>query len=811
MGQEILVDANNEPLNNLLIKIAEAENIQFSFNDEQLSKVIICHKDTFPNIEEALQTLLKSTDLLYECIDNVWIIYPIMKEKYHTISGDIIDINTNEALPYSHILINGWPTISNQNGRFSYSLLEVDTICKITVSYLGYYILDTIVQISQNLSFELTPSSIGLTEIIICDKIIEKSYQFGGQPGLIKLNHKISHFLPGYGDNSIFNLIRLMPGILASGEQTSELIIWGGYAGQSEVKFDGFTVFGLKNFNDNISSFNPLMAKDVEIYKGGYDARFGGRVGGIVNIIGKNGNTKKPSFVFNINNMTLNGFADIPLSKSSSLILAFRHTYYNLYNPSDMTGLFSKTSIADSSNTISIIPDYLFRDANLKYSKTFKNNDIFFVSLHAGEDKFNYHINEPVINRIIEKKTSENNLQVGGSTYYSHNWSNGSSSDILFSYSSLSSEYKDDFKIKFPMAANIEYKADDKSNNQLEEYSIKFSNSITPNRKHNIKTGINFIHNMVMLDEYSFSTKTSYYFTSANRFSFFVQDELSVNQRFHVKVGLRAIHSFNINNTYLEPRFSAVFRIGDHWKINSAIGVYNQFISLSTIYDDFGNYKYFWTIADGNEIPVLHSNHFVLGTKYFKNDLLISLEGYYKSIDGLTRFYNLVNYNIQDIFYGTATGFGIDVLIKKDFHKHSAWIAYSLGKTTESFQYQNLYNIRPAPQDQRHELKLATMLNFDPIFCSSTYIYGSGFPYENNMSFKQNVFQPYSRLDISIIYKFLDRKLKGETGISVLNVLNTKNLKYESFEKIPRSQTTGINIVSEALPITPTFFLKIWL
>ena len=133
-----------------------------------------------------------------------------------------------------------------KNGSFSYSLLEVDSICKVTVSYLGYYILDTVVQISKNLCFGLIPSSIGLKEIVISGKKIEKSYQIGEQPGLIKLNHKISHFLPGYGDNSIFNLIRLMPGILASGEQTSELIIWGGYAGQSEVKFDGFTVFGLK-------------------------------------------------------------------------------------------------------------------------------------------------------------------------------------------------------------------------------------------------------------------------------------------------------------------------------------------------------------------------------------------------------------------------------------------------------------------------------------------------------------------------------------------------------------------------------------
>jgi len=31
----------------------------------------------------------------------------------------------------------------------------------------------------------------------------------------------------------------------------------------------------------------PYWQKDIEIHKGGYDARFGERVGGIVNIVGK--------------------------------------------------------------------------------------------------------------------------------------------------------------------------------------------------------------------------------------------------------------------------------------------------------------------------------------------------------------------------------------------------------------------------------------------------------------------------------------------------------------------------------------------
>ena len=76
----------------------------------------------------------------------------------------------------------------------------------------------------------------------------------------------------------MFNLLRLQPGILAAGEQSNDLIIRGSYEGQSQVLFDGFTLFGMKNFNDNISAVNPFMAKDIRLMKGGFPAELGGRV-----------------------------------------------------------------------------------------------------------------------------------------------------------------------------------------------------------------------------------------------------------------------------------------------------------------------------------------------------------------------------------------------------------------------------------------------------------------------------------------------------------------------------------------------------
>ena len=654
----------------------------------------------------------------------------------------------------------------------------------------------------------LIPSSIGLTEIEISGKQVEKSTQFGYRPGLMKINHKIAHFLPGYGDNSVLNLIRLMPGILASGEQTSEIVIWGSYAGQCKVDFDGYTVYGLRNFNDKISSFNPLLAKDIEIYKGGYNAKYGGRVGGIVNIVGINGNTSKPSFTFVINNMTLNGMADIPLSERSSLILAFRQTYYNLYNRAELSAMVQSSENGEETQ-FTINPSYSFRDANLKYSLTTKKNNLFYISLHGADDLFSYNIDEPVDNIEIIKDASEENTQLGGAAYYGYNWFNGNLTNIKIGYSNFSTILEDETSWYYPVNNTTEYKNNLKDRNYLREMTASVNNTLNLNKHHILNFGVEYTNNSVQLEEHSFDVLTSFFDKSSNLFSTYLQDQIWLTNSLEIDIGLRISYPTIIKNLYIEPRFSAHYQANEFWKIYFAGGIYNQFIALSTFSDDFGNFKYFWTICDNNKIPVLNSTHVVLGNSYHRNDFTFNMEGYYKYTNGLTRFVNIPASDIKDIFHGNANSIGIDVLLKKDYRKHSAWIAYSLSRTLEYFQYYDEDDKRRAPQDQLHEIKFALMLNFDPIYFSTNYVYGSGFPYDNNTTTDYENDYPYSRLDVSLIYKFLDKKLKGEAGVSVLNVLNQKNLKYTSFEKIPAAQTTGLNFYTESLPITPTLYLKI--
>ena len=810
-GQEIRIKASDRPLNKALADIRDNFQVHISFDDRSLEKYRVTLDSIFPTPADAIKSLLSGLPFGFDITDDVYVIYyakPVRKKTEYYLSGQIIDAVSHEPLPFSHITINGRTLATDMQGSFMHSS-QTDSVFKIEATHLGYYILDTLLNAATGLHIKLMPASVGLKEIVITGHPIEMSTQIGNKPGLMKMNQKIAFFLPGFGDNSIFNLLRLMPGITASGEQTNDLIIWGSYAGQSQVLFDGFTVYGLKNFNDNISSFNPIMAKDIEVHKGGYGVEFGQRVGGIVNVTGKNGNTQKPSFTFMINNMTLNGEVEIPMFKRSSLVIAFRHTYYNLYNPSDMNGLIKRNNDADTSNDIdvNIVPDYRFRDINIKYSFNISDNDLFYISLYGGDDNFSYDINEPVDKWFLLKNTWEVNTQTGGSAYYGKTWKNGNTSSLRVSFSQLNSDYDDDFRLKH-RTVNYTYWIEDKSTrNQIAETTIRNDNRFALGKYHILETNEGFVYNHVELKEDTFGVRSVNIESFAQRAFVSVQDYMALGKKVIFKPGIRFTYAFNLNKLYADPRLSLSVNMGDYWKLNAAWGIYHQYISKSSVVDEMGNYRFIWAICNNDDVPVLTASHFVLGLSVHRKGWTFSMEPYYKRVYGITRYFYSPKYNWQGILNGDSKMYGVDFFLQKDFKKVTAWVSYSLSKTGERFPDLPDESYHRAPQDQRHEVKAALMLNFDPFYFSTNYVYGSGFPYAP-YPYDRDADRTYNRWDMSFIYKFLNRKVVGEVGLSVLNVLNTENIKYTNFERIPASQVNSINIYAEAIPITPALYLK---
>jgi hypothetical protein len=809
-SQELRITCTDEPLNKILITLRDNYGLMLSFDDKQLSTFKITVNKQFSSPAHAFDYLLKDLPLKYEkSAEGVYVFYSVQlkeKPKKFVIAGRITDKTNYETLPFSSILINNLSLISDSKGNFSF-ISATDSIFSVKISYLGYYILDTTVSKGSDYDFKLTPSVIALEKVIIIGSNVARSIQTGTSPGISRLNHKIAYFLPGNGDNSIFNLLRLQPGILAAGEQSADLMIWGSYEGQSQVIFDGFTIYGMKNFNDNISAVNPFMAKDIKLLKGGFGAEYGERVGGIVDITGMDGNKLAPSAQLCINNMTLNGMLSIPFNKKSALLLAYRQTYYELYNPVKFSSSGYGRGRQSGRADYYLIPDYRFRDINVKYSGSVRKSN-YYISLYGGKDNFTYSFDQESQHKNITLDYHEQNIQFGAAAFYELTWNDKNTSAMTISYSALQTD-RNHLEIIERMAGNQTTVNNNEQNNvAINEINSRIESKINITGRHAADAGVGFLYYYTDIEEGTVQSITTYDRVSLRVPYIYLQDNITLHKKLTLRPGIRANFHLLSQNVYLQPRLSAIYRINDEFRINSTIGMYNQFVAKNMTIDTSGNYKLAWLICDSKEIPVLNSQSVTFGCSYTKNDYTISLEGYLKRTGGLTRY---LQTSVGKVHYeGDGKTKGLDLFIKKDFTNQTFWISYTLSKTEEHFPYFETEEYSATMHDQRHEIKLAGLVKIKSFHLSANYVFGSGLPDPEKLPEVADYAHTYSRLDAALIYNFSTRKVHLDAGISVLNVLNHENIRYSNYTLVPTDETGTVSFYAEAVPFTPTLFLKIY-
>ncbi len=847
----VTINASNQPLNELLLQLRDQYDFKLSYSDIELSKYQVSVSKTFPTKEAALRFLLKDLPFDLQISGEVFIIILNKKKQRElnkppsaSISGQIVESGTFEPLSYSNIIVNKHQIVSDATGSFNYTA-SADSTFHIRISHLGYYVFDTVLYAGMSHKFKLVPSTEKLPEVTVTNNLVEKATQIGEKSGNMKLNHNISRFLPGQGDNSVFNLLRLMPGVQAADEQTSDVLMWGSYEGQSLITFDHFTLFGLKNYNSNISIVNPFVVKNIEIYKGGFEAKYGNRVGGFVDITGKNGTLQKPTFSFNINPTTLNGMVEVPLFKRSSLLLAYRQTYYNLYNLKDFN-IFAPTrpvhgdepepSSDDRPNVnLSVYPDsYRFRDFNAKYTYNFANNDQFSVSFYAGGDKFRLTTASNLIKRYTgeegeETETpykfflsdDEKNSQLGFSANYTKYWADGNLSRLIVSHSDFSKIVLDYSQTKDPITGEIYSEDDVGIENEVYENSVRLENIMNFREGHQIEFGGGVYSNEAYMENlYAYKDAPAVNATTdiTNIRSFiYMQDRLNLNGRLDLKSGLRISLAGFSPKLLFEPRLSATYRLSESLKLNASWGRYYQFMYKLATVDRDNNYTYLWMTGKRGS-PVLNATHWIGGINYFNKNFTVNIEGYYRTTGNLSRQVlrrqevNGEMTNVYNMLRGDAKVYGVDTYIKKDFGKHSVWASYTLSQALERLALRKnpLPAYSAAPQDQRHELKLAGLINVGRFYFSANYIYGSGMQIIKETFGSGNDRLSYKRTDVALTYNFNSKKLSGETGLSILNIFDTRNLVHNNFKNIDINDELGsVRIYTNAVPFTPVLFFKV--
>ena len=789
-SQELRLVVSDKPLNTVLNTLG----IEVSFDDNALSTYKVSVSQTFKTPEDAVGFLLKDKPFLVEKIGSVYVILPVLsKEKTETttirktyaILGKLFDELTGERLPYAYLQTDRGIISANESGYFSI-VRETNEPIRIQIQYMGFEMLDTLLNIG-NHDLSLKAKAIHLDEVIVAPSSAAMLMQSGSMSGETRINHQIARYMPGSADNSVFNLLRMMPGVRASGEPSEDLIVWGSNWGESRLVYDGFTIFGMKSINDQIGSVNPYLAKDIRLSKGGSDASQGNRIGAIAEITGNEGNFNKPSVKANLSNYTANIYASVPIMKRSALSVAYRQTFYNLYNNESVDNSKENGHGGQAlSSDIYIEPEYDFKDLNVKFAGKVSANDNYHISLYRADDHFHFAVTQ----QDYRVDATEKNRQYGAAANYNRIWNNGSNSKLLFSYSKFSASIDNvlgmtNSKMQ-PSPLDVFH-----IKNEVQELSLKLEHNFNIGSRQKIRIGGEWQH---------FTTSYNNNETILNNPALHITDNILLG-KLSLKAGIR-VDLIPDNKIYIQPRLSARYTFSDELTATASFGLYNQFLSRVPYMYRSASYQMIWDLSDTTS---LSSTHLLGGLAYSKNDWLISIEGYWKKNRNQLYYIDNAVYTLDN------TNVGLDIFAKKGWREHSFFGSYSLVNSTN-------------PQESTgHEVKLGAIYSIKPFHISATYVYGTGFPYlattghghgqekeeqqhGNKHKHSDVSSEPYNRLDLSLVYKLQLKRFNIQAGASVLNVFDTNNVKY-SYRL--SDQNNVFNIYTKATSLTPVVFFEI--
>lgn len=792
LGQDFHFQYNDAPLDSVLRLLHQQRGVQLSYAPEVVSDCKVSLNGVYPTVEEALAALTQPCGLQLKELNGVFILYrdreaPPASPEQRWINVTVMDQEDGEALPFSSIQFNGAGKLSDRNGRLVYR--SQDSSTRVLVSHLGYESIDTVLYGSGSCQFKLKPLTTQLLAVEInsgASKGLQEAL-YRSEPHVIKLNHQVATFQPGSSDNTLFNVLRLQPGVLAAGEQTKDFLIQGGYQGQSQIVFDGITLFDLSSYNDHIGAVNPLVVKDIEVHKSGFAVDKGDRMAGWVNITGAEGNKGRLKANLRLNNQTLAGLVSVPVHKGAALQMAFRRTYYQLYEPLNLDFLYSD------------ILYHRFTDINLKYSARLPKGNSLDLSFIGFSDDNKLSYDETGSEKEYQSFRLSENRQLGASLRYGKTWARAGITNLTMAFSDLEAQIDNSWVFE-DRRFDKTYTRKASAFNAVNERSIKLDHAFPTGKWQSLKMGLSWVQNNTLDSQSTLKVPTNE--RSLNRITGYIKDDISLSPKWNLSPGVRWDYLSQVRQWFFQPRISSHWEAFPGLRFGAAWGVYRQYLSRDVFIDALGNFNFNWVLFQDSEgMPPL-SLHQVLSVQYQKRSFTLELEAFKKDLDNLSRWKTNPRTSEFLQFSGIGQAYGIEATFKRKTEKLETWMTYTWSKAEEQFRAaapEGLY-VR-APQDQRHELKAAGILETGAFVWSVNYVYGSGFQISNPRWSDR----AYSRLDAALLYRTQGKRLRCETGLSVLNVLNRKNVR-PSYLTFFVDESTSVQL---GTPITPSVFLNI--
>lgn len=811
------LQAQNLPLREALQNLVAQAGLPIIYHDAMLQDVEVSCQCRNVTLREALMTLLQATPLAFEVTKDGQIV--IVRRKVN-LKGYIKAAETGEALPYASVIIKGtaWGAASNVDGYFVFVNVPAGR-CTLQASCIGYEPLAqpvTLLSSQETFIVSMKPQVLQGAAVAVTAEHLQ-TMETGPELGAVRMAPQQIARLPAVGDADVFRSLQLLPGISSVSDVTSGLYVRGGTPEQNLVLFDGMTVYHLDHLFGFTSAFNSEAIKDVRVFKGGFPAKFGGRVSGIVELTGKTGSYDKFQTGLTFNLLSGSGIVQVPISGRGAWLLSYRRSYtdyiqsglYNdIYravtgaNPSSgpRPGGASPPPTSPATNST----DFYYYDVISKLSYSLPGRDILALSFYNSEDRLDQSQNFGTLASSHEPPHADSmraqaSLQdhtdwgnIGASAKWSRVWNDRLYSSLLAAYSIYNSQSLGALEFG-NMGAKEGTRSSSSENNEVRDFSLQWENEWHASSRHRVEFGLEWSRTNINIAFTANDTvNVLQRHDEAAQADLYLQDTWKMLAPLELTIGVRAIHYAPTQKFYGEPRVSFKLPLAGGFWLKGAWGEYHQFVNRITNDNVLNGNRDFWLLADESLAPSF-AEHKIMGMAYENRDYLFEAEAYHKNLEGVAEFSRRFRHppEAKDeklFFLGTGVARGLELLAQKKNGKVNGWASYTLARVDYTIPPLNQGAPFPADQDRRHEIKLAGNYAPGKWHLAATWMFASGAPYtaplngpngnsaEGGGKKNGSRLPAYHRMDLSCARQFALARLVWQAGISIFNLYDRQNV-----------------------------------
>jgi len=726
LSQRITLKIKDRPVSEVLEEITALSGIRFSYNPSELPlRVHVSVRARNKPVGEILAALLLEKGIRYTRVEDYLVLKPSpvmgdgvkrpaggMKARV-TVSGYLKSRDDGEALIGASVYIRGTSTGVQTNGYGFYSLSLTPGNYQVTFSYLGFREVTEELAITEDtrLSVALESEKLEMKEVEIVAPL-HSGDQGPVQLGEFRFSSATLGQMPGFGGNvDVIRALQAVPGVQTFGDGSALYYVRGGNSDQNLLLIDEVPVYNPSHLFGFFTAFSPDAINSVQVYKGDFPARYGGRLSSVIDIRAKEGNMNRFGFSGNIGPYASSLTVEGPLAAGkSSFLVSGRVSTLNWLN---QLSVFNRDF------------DFNFFDINGKFNVRLGENDRIYFTFYTGRDVFSRYVS-PEVNSL---GISWNNL--AATFRWNHLFTSKLFANTTLNYS------------LYNYALNLPRDDDGYWNSVISNLTLKSDASWYAAPRLTFRSGIELTYhysnpgNLTLEDGSEPGDVPSVPKYHSMEYVFYASCDQRIGSRFSVRYGLRLpvwqdlgpTDVFYFNPLYEvidtvsfargeaystafspEPRISIQYRAGENISLKAGYTRTTQFLQvLSNSTGPFTSLEV-WAPCGPNIEPQIADQ--VTGGYFMELPgpaLRLSAEGYYKwfsnRIDYRDHANLLFNPLIEgELRQGKGWSYGVELMVRKMTGKLTGWIGYTWSRSFVQTPGIDNGAVYPAGYDRPHDL-----------------------------------------------------------------------------------------------------------